>query len=170
MKKYFYITILAFLILGMLFEAIPARAGATKTPVSGLLTLIGDSDEQPNLRVWWAGHNGSVLHWKNGVALWKWESTDTRLGGYSIYEFDSNVHWSAEGAIKALTQIAKETVYTNDDYTEPIWSCQFVSTYNVGLKEDCQGVGKYKGLKAFLELDAETGTLFEGYILDPGGE
>jgi hypothetical protein len=120
------------------------------------------------LRVWWTGHNGSVLQWKNGVSLWKWESTDARLNGYSIYEFNVNAHWTAEGVINANSQIAKETVYTNDDYKEPIWSCQFVYTNNVGFKKDCQGVGMYKGLKARIELDASNS--FEGYILDLGGE
>jgi hypothetical protein len=80
-----YISILTFMILGVLVQVIPASASAVKTPVSGLLTYVGDPDEQPdNLRVWWTGHNGSVLQWKNGVSLWKWESTDARLNGYSI--------------------------------------------------------------------------------------
>ena len=166
MKAKILIIAVLFVLVGA--QVIPVSAAAVKTPVSGLQTYIGDSDEQPNLKVWWVGHNGSVLQWKNGVNLWKWDSNDPRLCGYSIFEFNENAHWTADGVMNGFNSNAKETIYTNAEYTEPIWSCQFVHTNNGGLKEECQGVGKYKGLKARIELDMSLA--FEGYILDPAGE
>jgi hypothetical protein len=175
MKKYLYITILVFLILSMLVQVIPASAEAVKTPVSGTATYLGDPDEQPvKFRFLMTGRYDANLHWKNYVIYWTWASTDPRLSGVSVYEANIFLQYTVDGLIKTDNVSAKETIYTNDDFTEPIWRCQVVFTYNMGqenqfLNENCTGVGINKGLEARLVFDS-TGLNFGGYILDTGGE
>ncbi|MCU0522359.1 MAG: hypothetical protein MUF84_16900 [Anaerolineae bacterium] len=174
MRKTGWFGVILLVAVMLLISALPASAGATKTPFTGRCEFVEDSGG-PEPKQWYSGQR---MHYRDGYADLVCDFSDDRLDGFYRMMLDWNVTEYTSPDFPYFWLIGNETgdLTAKDEGGEVLWEGGHVSfLYEPGKATGrawLHGRGPYEGLKVqsdlWCDLMAGIGPSWSGEILDPG--
>ena len=173
MKSKLRFTVIITLVLWLLVSVFPVAAGAIKTPITGVLSIVGVAP-LPEYREWWP--TSDIRQFRNILTYWVNVVDDPRLSGFSKTVVNGT-EWYVDGVLYKEHVWGTTIIYSDQEYTMPSWECTYTGHFDVqGKAVDivCKGVGIYEGLHAkesgFCPSLAYSIYDLQGEILEPGGK
>jgi len=159
----------------LVVAVLPASAGATKTPFTGMCSLPPLEVSSPDARVWYAGE---TTHMRDDISGFNCTFSDDRLDGvlHGVTNWNVREYYSDEEPYWWVLGHQDGAMTILDAFGNVLWEGGHVVTYYEPWKATghawLHGRGPYEGLQVqsslWWDLLAGVGPSWEGEILDPG--